>query len=116
MSRLPREQLGFTLIEVLVSLALMSMLATILIASLELGGHTWQRVTHEAANVEEVSLAQEFLRQRLSSIYPGHGNSSSSDFLNGASNSIEFSGFAPDSADAGLLRYQIALSPSEPAS
>ena len=39
---------GFTLIEVLVALALMALIATMLIASLELGGHSWQRVTRLA--------------------------------------------------------------------
>jgi general secretion pathway protein J len=113
-------QRGFTLIEVLVSLALMSMLATLLISSLELGGHTWQRVTREATNMEEIELAQDFLRQRFSSIYPDRGNapsasvSNSGGFVSGVGNAIGFSGFAPNSADAGLLRYEIAMSTSEP--
>src|SRR5258708_3317185 len=60
---------GFTLIEVLVSLSLMSLMATIMIASLQLGGHTWQRVTRRVADTNDVAQAQTLLRQWLASLH-----------------------------------------------
>jgi prepilin-type N-terminal cleavage/methylation domain-containing protein len=65
----PRAR-GFTLIEVLVALALMSLIGTILIESLRVAGHTWQRVTREAGNIDEITRAQDFLRQRLAAVQP----------------------------------------------
>jgi general secretion pathway protein J len=108
---------GFSLIEVLVALAVMSLVATVLIASLELGGRTWQRVTRAATDMEDISRGQEFLRQRLSSIQPydeTDGAVSSPEVLVGTEDTLEFSGFAPHTIDGRMLRYQIALSTSEP--
>lgn len=108
---------GFTLIEVLVALALMSLIGTILIESLRMGGHTWQHVTREAADIDEITRAQEFLRQRLGTIYPpepGTGLASASDSFVGETNQLEFSSTAPGSATAGLVRYQLGLSASDP--
>lgn len=110
-SRQPHR--GFTLIEVLVALALMAMIAMILIASLQLGGHSWQRVTHAVAATEDIEQAQTFLRQRLSSIYPyEHGTTdiASSGPLVSDGTTLEFSSFGPNSTADGMLRYQIGLS------
>lgn len=108
-----RSHRGFTLIEVLVSLALMAMISTILIASLQVGGHTWQRVTRAAAGNEDVSQAEDFLRQRLASIYPyAGGASSTSGVLESDGLTLEFSALAPDSIADGMLRYRIGISSS----
>ena len=108
-ARRPATQ-GFTLIEVLVCLSLMSLIATALIASLDVGGHTWQRVTRGVATIEDTTRAQDFLRQHLSALYPGNTGG----FLLSSGDSLEFSGFAPGATDAGMMRYQLALSAHEP--
>jgi general secretion pathway protein J len=103
---------GFTLIEVLVSLALMAMIAMILIASLEVGGHTWQRVTRESSNSDEIAQTQRFLRERLSSLYPYERTGtevSQSRLLLSDGASLEFSAPAPESMRNGLLRYRIEV-------
>jgi general secretion pathway protein J len=105
--RLTKER-GFTLMEMLVVLALMGMIAVILISSLQLGGHTWQRVMRSAAGTEEIAEAQESLRQLLSSLSPGDNRRRLPLISNGTS--LEFSGVAPAASSSGMLRYQVSVS------
>jgi general secretion pathway protein J len=109
---MPRLSHGFTLIEMLVALALMVLIATILITSLQIGGHTWQRVMRTASNTEEIAEAQEILRMRLSSLYPEDrgDDTSQPSFLVIKGTFFEFSGAAPDFAKGGFLRYQLSVS------
>jgi general secretion pathway protein J len=112
-----RATSGFTLIEVLVTLALMSLIGTILIESLRVGAHTWRRTIREAANVDEIARAQSFLRERLGTIHPpdaiAMGGLPRQSFA-GESDSLEFSSTAPGHPDDGLARYRLELSTSEP--
>jgi general secretion pathway protein J len=106
---------GFTLIEMLVALALMGMIAIILITSLQLGGHTWQRVVRAAASTEDIAQAQEILRLRLSALYPDNGTAGDSTapaFLASNGTSLEFSGEAPEATADGILRFAIGVSAS----
>ena len=106
---------GFTLIEMLVALALMGMIAVILITSLQLGGHTWQRVMRAAGSTEDIAQAQEILRLRLSSLYPDDrpaGEISKPAFLISNGTSLVFSAAAPEATANGILRYQIGVSAS----
>jgi general secretion pathway protein J len=116
MNASPPRASGFTLIEVLVALALMGLIGTILIESLRVGGHTWQHVTREAANIDEITRAQQFLRQRLGTIYPPQPatdiTSSSESFL-GETEMLEFSSAAPGSSAEALVRYRVGLSSSD---
>jgi general secretion pathway protein J len=107
---------GFTLVEVLVCLALMSLIATALVASLELGGRTWQRVTRGVETLEDTARAQDFLRQHLSALYPAGATAAgtATGFLLSNGDALEFSGFAPGAMDTGMLRYQVALSALDP--
>jgi general secretion pathway protein J len=110
---------GFTLIEVLVALALMSLLGTVLIESLRVGGHTWRHVTREAANIEEITRAQEFLRRRLGAMDPLHtasGGTLPSDSFVGESDRLEFSSTAADHSNDGRVHYWFGPSRSDPGS
>jgi prepilin-type N-terminal cleavage/methylation domain-containing protein len=111
-SRQRRRACGFTLIEVLVSVALMALIATILVASLQLGGHAWQRVTRLASNTEDIAQAQAFLRERLGTLYP-NGTGADALAVPGSlvsdGSNLEFSGFAPAATPGAMLRYQIAV-------
>lgn len=101
---------GFTLIEVLVALALMALIATMLIASLELGGHSWQRVTRLATNSMEIATSQNFLRARLEAIYPARnplsGNTDLT-FVATDGRTLEFTAESSAFASNGMVRYQI---------
>jgi general secretion pathway protein J len=105
---------GFTLIEVLVALALMSLIGTILLASLQIASHTWQRVTREVAAVDEISRAQQFLRQRLATIDPPQStNAVLQPALVGVGDAMEFTGLANGPSGKESLRYQVSLSRAE---
>lgn len=103
-------QRGFTLIEVTVSLALMGMIATILVTSLQLGAHSWKRVTAHAAATDEIARVQGFLRQRLSTIQPPDRNKSISNYFQGTPDTLEFPAIASGPAGDGLTRYHVGLS------
>jgi general secretion pathway protein J len=108
----PLNVSGFTLIEVLVALSLMAMMATLLIASLQLGGHTWQRVTRTTSGSEDVAQAQAFLRLRLSALYPYESRSTGGDrpaYLEGGGNSVAFTSAGPESDAAGMIRYKVTV-------
>jgi general secretion pathway protein J len=108
----PASQLGFTLIEVLVALALMAMIGTILITSLQIGGHTWQRATHTAGNTEDIAQAQDFIRRHLSTLYPDESvaNRATQGFLVSDGTALEFLSAAPESSRDGLWLYRIEVS------
>jgi prepilin-type N-terminal cleavage/methylation domain-containing protein len=103
---------GFTLIEVMVTLALMSFIGAILIESVRMGGHSWQRITRKAANTDEIVRAQDFLREHLQSIYPP--KPPSQQVFVGENTVLEFSSAAPGQWTTGLAHYRVAMSDSEP--
>lgn len=109
--RQSRRQSGFTLIEVLVSLALMAMIATILITSLQIGGITWQRVTRTTSQNDDIAQTQDFLRRRLSTLYPYAGRSSDTQrpALLTEGGNLEFTSDSPDAVATGLIRYRLSV-------
>lgn len=102
---------GFTLIEVLVALALMAMIATILIASLEIGGHTWQRVIRATTRSEEIAQTQYLLRHQLGALYPYQRSTETEAprFLVSDGHQVEFSSSAPLARSDGIWRYQLLV-------
>ncbi|MFN3400986.1 MAG: type II secretion system protein J, partial [Ferrovibrio sp.] len=52
----PRRDSGFTLVEVLVALALMSVLAAALYQGLRLGNRAWSALSARAAAVDEIGV------------------------------------------------------------
>jgi len=110
-----RYHRGFTLIEVLVCLALMSLIVVLLVSSIQLGGRTWSGVTRTANDFEQVARAQDFLRRRLSEIHPwepSDGTLGSRGSLVGSRTSLQFSGPAPNSSGATFMRYELSWSSS----
>jgi general secretion pathway protein J len=104
---------GFTLVEILVALALMAMISTILLGSLQIGGHSWQRITQSAVDIGAIAHAQQFLRQRLSSLDPHMRHNERLPLLLARENYLEFSAPSPDSVALGMFRYQITV-PARP--
>jgi general secretion pathway protein J len=108
---------GFTLIEVLVSLAMMGIIATVLVASLQIGGHSWKRVTRTATNVEEIARAQQLLRQSLSSAHLVADSDDPAVFrpsLIGTPTTLEFSSMSPTLSDDALMRFRVGLAEVDP--
>jgi len=61
---------GMTLIEVMVALALLSLLSIGIITAFRVGGRAWQQITAVATSDRDVVSAQRFLRHILESTYP----------------------------------------------
>ena len=65
-----RQNLGMTLIEVMVALALLSLLSIGIVTSFRLGERTYRQVTAVETSDQDVMIAQHFLRHILESTYP----------------------------------------------
>lgn len=65
-----RWDAGFTLLELLVTLALLGLLAVLLSGGLRFGIRAWERSSAHAAGTDQTSLAQRLLRRELSRAYP----------------------------------------------
>jgi len=70
---------GFTLLELLVALALLALLTAGLAPSLRLGSHAWDAVDHEASEAAELQTTQDFLRRAISEGYPQYRSFRSSE-------------------------------------
>jgi general secretion pathway protein J len=65
-----RPDAGFTLVELLAALGLLSLLSVILLGSLHLGLKAWERGAVHADRVDHVALVQNFLRRAIEDAYP----------------------------------------------
>ena len=65
-----RGRAGYTLVELLVALAIMALLSTMLLAGLARSGRTWERLDGAATRAEGVEAAQALLRARLQHAWP----------------------------------------------
>ncbi len=63
---------GFTLVELLVAMALMLLLGGLMTGGLSFGIRAWERTEQVSEAYTEVEAAQDFLRRTLTNIYPGH--------------------------------------------
>jgi general secretion pathway protein J len=65
-----REQQGFTLVELLVGLTLLSVMALVLYSAFWLGMRSWQTATARHEDTEDMRLAADFFHAYLSKAYP----------------------------------------------
>jgi general secretion pathway protein J len=108
-----RRDMGFTLLELLVSLAL---LAALLFSALRFGSRTWERSEEAEAGVTDVASAQYFLRREVSQADPFHSHSDKAapQTFEGASDHLEFMTRAPASlARGGQARIAVAVARRE---
>jgi general secretion pathway protein J len=71
-SRLCGSEAGFTLVELLVTLALMSLLSLIVFDSLRFGINAWKREAAHAEATDQVLHVQNLLRRLIEDAYPHH--------------------------------------------
>ena len=105
---------GFTLIEMLVSLAVLAMTAALLMTGLAGGQSLWQRAGARAADGETVAAAQMILRDRIEHVVPVTSFDGSAPFadIGGTSQVLSFYGPPADRDRPGdLQRYRLMLSP-----
>ena len=95
---------GFTLLELLISLTLLAALSTILFGGLRFGTRAWERSEAQAAETDEIAVAQNFLRRQLSEAYPLVTTADPTGariYFEGGSDSLQFLAPAPAALAAG---------------
>ena len=101
---------GFTLVELLVGLALFSLLAILLFDNVGFGLRAWQRGTAHAVQFEGILVTQDLLRRLIGNLYPmlvTEGSTQRLDF-EGSAQAINFLSNAPlVAAGGGRFRYRI---------
>ena len=65
-----RRSGGFTLVELLVAIAILGLLSTLMFGGLRFGNRAWERLQAEVDDVGEVQLVHNFLRNRLETAMP----------------------------------------------
>jgi general secretion pathway protein J len=96
---------GFTLLELMVSVAVLGLLSVLLFGSLHFGTQVWARAEGAAADSNTVRAVQTLLSNELDHAYPMFLNRNASDphvDFDGTVDSVSF--LAPDKIVAGALR------------
>lgn len=104
---------GFTLVELLVSIALLSLLSVVLLDGVRMGISSWIRSGRLASSVDEMQTIQSFLRRLVEEAYPQYvsadGEGGHVDF-EGTSESMSFlSSTQIALGGAGRTRYQLSM-------
>jgi general secretion pathway protein J len=101
---------GFTLIEMLVALTLLSLLAVGIVTTFRYGQRTYTQIVENRRGGLDVVTAQRFLRPALESAYPFALGTGQTRFgLEGASDSVEFTAMSPQAIGLGHYRYALFL-------
>jgi len=103
------DDAGFTLIELMIGIALLGLLSLLLFQGLRFGTRAWERTEDRTGRLNEVRATQLFLFDRVSRLYPllAGGNGSERRLVfEGNEKSLSF--MAPDK-DGGLSRISVGL-------
>ncbi|MDP3589656.1 MAG: prepilin-type N-terminal cleavage/methylation domain-containing protein, partial [Methylobacter sp.] len=91
--------MGFTLIEVLIAMTLLSIMVVLLFSSLKICAQSWEQGENKITDVNEVAVVYNFFQRHLSAAIPLWDDFSSKDKLNAA-------GQQSVGGDAGLAESQ----------
>ncbi len=108
-------QRGFTLVEMLVSLAILGMMATMLMGGLANISRFSLRMNQQAVTRDRVMAAQRILREQLFLLSSQTRNDSATPIVDANGDAGRFSFFAPPLSDVRpieLQRYRIAVTPA----
>ncbi len=105
---------GFTLIEVLIGMTLLSLMVVLLFSSLTIGAKSWEQGERKIADVNEIAIVQQFFNHHLA-----HATPQWNDFdpekdrqfsFQGKKQSLQFVAAFPASAErAGLQLFNLEL-------
>jgi general secretion pathway protein J len=100
------RETGFTLLELLVSMTILSIMMTLLFNGLQLGIRTWDAVSNASHRTQDIYFAQQFIRRHLEEAQPvmlDQGNGEQQLFFSGNVNSLKFAGLMPNYLGHGGL-------------
>ncbi|MBU6462910.1 MAG: prepilin-type N-terminal cleavage/methylation domain-containing protein [Bradyrhizobium sp.] len=105
------SEAGFTLVELLVALALFSLLTTVLFNNVQFGLKTWNKTSHGIEQLDRTVVVQDLLRRLISNLYPmtisENGGQPVVKF-DGSRETLSFLGNAPLVAGgAGRFQYRL---------
>jgi general secretion pathway protein J len=103
---------GFTLTELLVSLAILGLISLLLVQSLGTGANVWRRSFAPTVLAQSIQGAQELLRQRIAYAYPETAIDAIPPyaFFDGRNDTLVFYGPSPGNvAPDALRRYTLAV-------
>jgi general secretion pathway protein J len=108
-----RKAKGFTLIEVLIAMTLLSMMVVLLFGSLKICADSWEKGETKMTDVNEVAVVYNFFHQHLSLAKPlwnDFSNEERTFSFQGKAHSLQFVSAFPASADrSGLQLFSVAL-------
>lgn len=105
---------GFTLLELLIALALLGMISALLYGSLSLSANSWDRGEAKVEQVADMRLTEEMLRQTLSAQHPlrFHKVVDQPLYFAGATDSLSFAAALPGRAGGGMFYFRVAITPN----
>jgi len=111
------RQAGFTLLEMLVAIGLVSLLSLLTFTALRLGAAAWARTDARAAYTADVLVAHDLLRETIAQAYPALVHNADVTVIaafQGTRDRLELSGPLPRTAAiGGLHRIRFALTNGE---
>ena len=110
----PPPALGFTLLELLIALALLGLIGALLYGSLSLSANSWDRGEQKVEQVTDMRLTEEMLRQTLSAQHPlrFHKVVDQPLYFAGGTDSLSFAAALPGRAGGGMFYFRVAITPN----
>lgn len=105
---------GFTLLELLIALALLGLISALLYGSLSLSANSWDRGEAKVEQVTDMRLTEEMLRQTLAAQHPlrFHKVVDQPLYFAGGSDSLSFAAALPGRAGGGMFYFRVAVAAS----
>lgn len=115
-----RSEAGFTLLEILIGMALLSIMMTLLFGTIRMGVRIWDSGEKRGAEVDQMLTIHNFLRHHISAARPVFDNFSSKDKVfsfSGTGHSIEFVSELPfSSLQGGIHHFRLEVVEAEKSS
>lgn len=106
-----RAEQGYSLVELLVVLALMGMIAVAMAGGISFGGRVWEKSGRQVEDIDRVTGAQDMLRTLLQRVVPRDldpGIAQDPDLFRGDATRMNFTASSPSAIDAnGVSRFEL---------